>query len=139
MDVGFEALADHADGVTDAVLCVNHKFVGQDMEHFAIFGKRDVAGGVDGAPNVVAFDVAGAIAERDATAAVDAADVAAGYADDGGLDGNVGDAFGFFDGTANRTNRGIKIYDETLAQTFGFGRAKREKFHQIAVNFSDQR
>src|SRR5580658_9997494 len=115
MDVGFKALADHAYGVTNADLRVGRKFMGQNVEDFAVFGKRDVAGGVDGAADVVAFDVAGAVAEGDAAAAVDAADVAAGYADDGGLNGNVGDAFGFLDGTANRTDGGIEVDDEAFA------------------------
>src|SRR5580658_8581305 len=138
MDVGFETLADHADGVADAILRVHHKFVGEDVEDFAVFGKRNVTGGVDGAADVVAFNVAGAIAERDAAAAVDAANVAAGYTDDGGLDGNVGDAFGFFNGPANGADCGIEVDDEALAQAFGFGRAEREKFHQVAIDFSDQ-
>ncbi len=37
--VGFEALADHTDGVADVVLRVEKKFLGQDVQHFAIFGK----------------------------------------------------------------------------------------------------
>ena len=139
MDVGFEALADHADGVADAVLRVNHKFVREDVKDFAVFGKRDVAGGVDGAANVVAFDITRAVAKCDAAAAVNTANVAAGYADDGGLDRDVGDAFGFFDGTTNGADCGIKIDDESLAQTLGFGRAEREKFYLFAIDFSDQR
>jgi hypothetical protein len=137
MDVGFEALTNHADGVADAVLGVDHKFVRKDVENFAVLGKRDVAGGIDGTADVIAFNVAGAIAESDAAAAVDAADVAAGYADDGGFDGNVGDAFGFFDGAANGADGGVEVDDEAFAEAFGFGRAKREKFHQVAVDFSD--
>ena len=58
------------------------KFVRQDVQHFAVFGKRDVARGIDGAAHVFAFDVARAMAERDAAAAVHAAHVAAGDADD---------------------------------------------------------
>jgi hypothetical protein len=137
MNVGFEALADHADGVANAVLCVDHEFVGEDVQDFAVFGERDVAGGIDGAADVVALDVAGAIAESDAAAAVDAANVAAGHADYGRLDGNVGHAFGFFDRAANGANRGIKIDDEAFAQAFGFGCAKREKLYLFSVDFSD--
>src|SRR5437879_6736379 len=46
MDVDFQALADHADGVAYAVLRIHHEFVRKDVEDFAGFGKRDVAGGV---------------------------------------------------------------------------------------------
>ncbi len=116
-----------------------HEFMRENVEDFAIFGKRDVAGGIDGAANVVAFDIAGAIAERDAAAAVDAAHVAAGDADHRGFNRNVGDAFGFFDGAADRADRGIEIDDEAFAEAFGFGCAEREKFHLLFVNFRDQR
>ena len=56
VNVGFEALADHADGVADAVLRIDEKFMRQHVEHFAIFGKRDVARRVDGAAHIFAFD-----------------------------------------------------------------------------------
>ena len=39
VDVGFEALADHADGVADIILGVKRKFLRKDVEHFAVFGK----------------------------------------------------------------------------------------------------
>src|SRR5215470_16396465 len=86
VNVGFKTLADHAEGVADAVLRVDAKFMGEDVEDFAVGRERDVASGVDGAANVVAFDVAGAITKSDAAAAVDAADVAASYPNDGGFD-----------------------------------------------------
>ena len=114
MDVGFEALADHADGVANAVLRVDQKFVRENVQDFAVFGKRDVAGGIDGAANVVAFDVARTMAEGDAAAAVDAAHEAAGHADHGGFHRNVGDAFGFFDGAANGTDGRVEIDDQAL-------------------------
>src|SRR5580704_10720419 len=62
MHVGFQALADHADRVANAVLRVDDKFVRQNVQHFAVFGKRNVAGSVDGAAHIVALDIAGAIA-----------------------------------------------------------------------------
>ena len=57
----------------------------KDVEDFAVLGKRDVAGGVDGAANVFAFDIARTMPEGDSTAAIDATDVSAGHADHGGL------------------------------------------------------
>ena len=57
----------------------------------------------------------------------------------GGFDGDVGDAFGFFDGAANRADGGIEIDDETFAQALGFGGAQRQKFHLFFVHFRDQR
>jgi hypothetical protein len=70
MNVGFEALADHAYGVANAVVSVHGKFVRQDVEDFAIFGKRNIACGVDRAANVFTFNVARAIAESDTAAAI---------------------------------------------------------------------
>ena len=81
MHVGFEALPDHADGVANTILRIDDKFVRKDVEDFAIFRERNVAGSVDGAAHVVAFDVARAIAKRHAAPTVDAADVASSYAD----------------------------------------------------------
>jgi len=139
VDVGFEALSHHADSVANTVLRIDHEFVREDVEDLAVFGERNVAGGIDGAADVVAFDIPGAIAEGDAAAAVDAANMAAGDTDDGGLNGNVGDAFGFFDGAANRADGGIEIDDQAFAQAFGFGRPQREKSNLFAVYFGDQR
>src|SRR5262249_4227520 len=45
--VGFETLADHTDGVADAVVGVHDEFVRQDVEDFAIVGKIDIPGRVD--------------------------------------------------------------------------------------------
>jgi hypothetical protein len=139
MNVGFEALADHADSVADAVLRIDHEFVGEDVEDFAILGERDVASGVDGAADIVALDVARAVAKRYSAAAVDTADVAASHADYGGFNGDVSYAFGFFDGAANRAHGGIEIDDEAFAQALRFGGAQREKLHLFFVNFRDQR
>lgn len=63
MDVGFEALPDHADGVANAVLRIDHEFMRQNVEDFAVCWKRDVAGRIDGAAHIVALDVARAIAQ----------------------------------------------------------------------------
>ena len=101
VNVGFQALADHADGVADAVLRVDAKFMRQNVQHFAIVGKRNVARGVDSAAHIFALDVARARTKGDAAAAVHAAHMISGYPNDGGFDRNVGDTFGFFDGAAN--------------------------------------
>jgi hypothetical protein len=139
MDVGFEALSDHADGVADSVLRIDREFMRQNVEDFAVCRKRDVASCIDGAAHIVTLDVARASAEADATAAVDAADMAASYADHGGLDRDVGYAFGFLNGAANRANCGVEIDDEAFAKAFGFGRAQREKSNLFAVYFRNQR
>src|SRR5262249_14992384 len=102
MNVGFEMLPNHADGIADAVVRVHDKFVRQDVQDLAIFGKGDIARSFHGALHIFAFDIARTIAECDATAAVDAADMAARDADQRGFDGNAGNGFGFLDRAANR-------------------------------------
>src|SRR6266568_2042976 len=138
VNVGDEPLADHADGVADVILHVDDEFVRKDVKNFAIFRERDVAGGVHGAAHVFALDVARARTQRDAASAIHSANMMSGDADKRFFDGNIGHAFGFFDGAANRTDRGIEIDDQTLAQAFGFGRAKRQKFNDLAFDFRDQ-
>src|SRR5207245_1084616 len=49
MDVDFQALTDHADGVTYAVLRIHDEFMRKNMKDFAVFRKSDVTRGVDGA------------------------------------------------------------------------------------------
>src|SRR5262249_102570 len=102
VDVGFETLADHAHGVPNSLLGIDRKFVGESVEDFAIFGERNVARGIDGPTHVIALNVAGTVAERDATTAIQAAHVAARYTDESGFDRNVSYPFRLFDGTANR-------------------------------------
>src|SRR5207249_10517917 len=96
MDVDFQALADHADGVTYAVLRIHDEFVRKNMKGFAVFGKSDVAGGIDGAAHVFALDVTRTVAQGDAAAAIDPPHVAAGDATSSFFHRPVGIAFGFF-------------------------------------------
>jgi len=123
--------------IANAVVRVHDKFVGKNVEDFAVFGKSNVAGSIDGAFHVVALDVARTIAKRDAAAAVDAADMAAGNADERGLNGNTGNGFGFFHGSANRADRGIEIDDKALRRPFRFRGAEREKFRLLVGYFRE--
>jgi len=94
---------------------------------------------IDGAANVVAFDVARAVAERYAAAAVHTANEAAGDSDQRGFDGNVRHAFGFFNRATDGTDCRVEVYDQTLAQAFRFRRAQGEKLQLLVVDFRDQR
>src|SRR6266478_1551108 len=107
MDVGFQALADHAGGVANAVLGVDHELVRENVEDFAVFGEGDIARGIDGAAHVVTLDVTGTMPQCDAAATVYAAHVVAGDADHRGFHGHAGHALGLFHGAANRAHRGI--------------------------------
>src|ERR1700676_559487 len=101
MDVDFEALAYHGHRVANVVLCVDEKFLWKHMQDNAVIGQRDIARGVHGAPDIIALNVPCAMSQRDTTAAVDAANVTSGDADNGALHGHTGDTFGFFDCAAD--------------------------------------
>src|SRR5229473_2975672 len=123
VDIDFQPLADHADGVAYAILSIHHEFMRKDVQDFAVFWKRDVTSGIDGAADVIALDVSRPWTERDAAAAVYAAHVASGHSDERLFHGHVRNAFGFFDGAPDRTYGGIEIDDQALAQALGLGRA----------------
>ena len=68
------------------ILPIEEKFLRKDVQDFAIVGQSDVARGFHGAANVVRLHIARALAESDSAAAIHAAHVAAGNADNGGFD-----------------------------------------------------
>src|SRR5271168_1525723 len=139
VDVRFQALADHADCVADIILRVQRKFLREDVQDFAVFGQLHAAGGFDGAAHVVALHIARARAYGDAAAAIHAAHMRAGDADQRRLHGNADEGFGFFDGEANGADREIEIDDLAFASAFGFGRAQGREFHAtVFVEFADE-
>src|SRR5271156_4747260 len=140
VDVRFQALADHADCVADIILRVQRKFLREDVQDFAVFGQLHAAGGFDGAAHVVALHIARARAYGDAAAAIHAAHMRAGDADQRGLHGNADEGFGFFDGAANGADREIEVDDLAFAPAFRFGRTECGEFHTAAVvvEFADQ-
>src|SRR5215467_8860311 len=79
------------------------------------------------------------MAEGYSGAAIDSADVAAGHTNYGRFNGDVGDAFGFFYGTANRADRGVQVDDETFAKTLGFRGTQREKPNLFIIHLRDER
>src|SRR5579864_6043538 len=85
------------------------------------------------------FDIARAGTQRNSAAAVYAAYVAAGNSHNGGFDRHVGDAFGFLERMAYGAYRGIQIYDESLARTFGLGRTHSEEARASVFNICYQR
>src|SRR5258706_12605182 len=123
MNVDFQALAHHGHGIANIVLCVDKKFLGKYVQDHAIVRQRDIARRIHGALDVVAIDIARAMPQRNAAAAVDAANVTAGNADNRAFYGNTGNTFGFFDCAADRSRRRAKIGNQSLAQSFRFRRA----------------
>src|SRR5207237_7065125 len=88
VNVGDQTLTNHAQGIADAVLRINDEFVREDVQDFAVFRERNVACGVDGAAHIFPFDVARALTQGDPAAAVYAANVVSGDADERFFDGN---------------------------------------------------
>ncbi len=88
----------------------------QNVQHFAVGWQSNVARGVDRAAHVFAFDVARAMADAHAAAAVDAAHMSAGNANHCGFHGDISDAFGLFHSATNRAHGGVQVYDQALAQ-----------------------
>src|SRR4029077_1535146 len=121
MDVRFQPVADHADGVANAALRIHHEFMGKDVQNLPVIRKGDIAGCVHGAAHVFALDVSRALSQGDAATAVYAAHVASGHSDQRFFDRNVRDAFGFFDRAADGAHGGIEIDDQALAQALGLG------------------
>jgi hypothetical protein len=124
MNVGFQAMTDHADGVADAILRIYTELVRQNVQNFSVIGKRNVASRINRAAYIFPLDITGTRTQCNAAPTVHSTHMIAGYADYRGLDGNIGDAFRFLHGTSNGADRGIKIYDQALAQTFRLSRAE---------------
>ena len=138
VNICFQALANHADGVANAILRVHSEFMWKDVQNFAVFGKRDVACGIHRPAHVITLNVARTLSQSDATAAVYAAHVRAGHADHRLFHGHVRHALGFLDGAANRTDGGVEINNQTLAQALGLRRAERQKSDDPVFDFRDQ-
>src|SRR5258708_25883229 len=129
MDVYFQPLAEHANGVANAALRIDNKFMRKDVQDFAVFRKRDVASSINGAADVFALDVSRPVSQSDTAAAVYAAYVAAGDSDQRFLDGHVGSAFGFFNRATAGADRGLKINAQAFSKSLGLSRAERQKPH----------
>src|ERR1700733_3071769 len=140
MYVRLEALANHTDRVAHIILRVERKFLRQHVQHFAVFRQLHTAGRFDGATDVIALHVAGARADGDPAAAIDATHVRAGYTDQRGFHRDADQRFGFLDGAADRADCEIEVDDLAFAPAFGFGRAQRREFHAtVFIQFADQR
>src|SRR5947207_4294920 len=136
MDVDFQPLADHADGVAYAILRIHHEFMGEHVQDLAVFWKRDIAGRIHGTAHVSALDIPRTLSQSDAATAVYSAHVASGHSDQGLFHWNIRHALGLFDRAADGTHGGIKIDDQALAQALGFGRTERQKLHEFAIDLA---
>ena len=140
MHVGFETLPDHSNCVADVVLRVEEKLLGENVQHFAIFGKLYAPRSFHRAANVLALDVARAASHSDSAAAIHSAHVRTCDADQRGFHRHADDGFRFLNRPANGTHREIEIHNLALAPTLRFGRAQGCEFHAAVITkFANQR
>ena len=78
-------------------LAIQNEFLRQQVQRFAVLGKRNATGLFDRLANIFAADLAGARAERDSTMAVDAANMRSGHSDHRVLHRGLGYVLGFLD------------------------------------------
>jgi len=119
VEVDFEAVADHANGVVDAGLLVEDELLGEQVDDLAIGRQRDGTGAVDGGADFFAGDLAHTRPEADATAAVEAADVRSANGDDAALDGGLGNVFSESGGLVDGFNCGPDFGDDSFAGPLG--------------------
>ncbi len=119
VEIDFEAIADHADGVVDAGLLVEDELLREEMDDLAVGRQRDGAGAIDGGADFFAGDLAHARAEADAATAVQAADVGSADGDDAALDGGFGDVFGEGGGLVDGFDGGADFGDDSFARALG--------------------
>src|SRR6185437_8139906 len=103
------------------------------VDHLAILGKSDSAGGLDGAPNIFALNVAGPRTQGDAAAAIDTADVSSSHTDHRGFHRHTDNRLRFLDSTPNRADGQVEIHDLALSPSFGFSCAEGGELHTAVV------
>ena len=123
MDANFETRRHHAKGIVHAGLIVENEFLRQQVKNFAIGGKRNCAGALDGLLDLIAPDFTRTRTETDAAMAVHAANMRSADADNGMLDGSPGDVFGGFGRLLNRGDGLVEFDDGSLARAARFGDA----------------
>src|SRR5487761_221165 len=141
VNVRFQSLAHHSDGVANVILRVDVKFLRQDVKNFAIVRQADVFRGFDSAAHIVAMNIARALAQRDSAATVHSTNMAAGDPDERRFDRDAHDVLRLLDGTANGADGKFEIHNLSLAPAFRFGSTQRREFHSAALflDFADQR
>jgi hypothetical protein len=126
VDIDFDARAEHADGIVNAVLAVDEKMLANEM-HDAIFGGEINRFGVaDGVLHIFFHDLAIVAGDGMKAAIVEAAHVAAGDAEIDAADFGVGGLFGFDDGVANVFGGGGGVDDFAFAHAARTGLAEAD-------------
>ena len=120
VNVDFEPRADHAERIANAVLIVNGKFLGQDVNDLAFRRQRDRARGFDDAPDIVAVDFARPGRYRCNPAAVETLDVRAREPDIDCFHFAAGHGFGFADAFLDRFHSRFNVDDRAFLEPLRF-------------------
>ena len=136
---GLQLRAGHAGGIVDAVLVVHHELLRQDVDDLAL--RRDVHGAGRGqdALHVVARHLVIAPGDGDDAAAVQAAHVRAGDADEGAIGRAAGHQLGLLDRLLDRGDAGVEVDHDPLAHAAGRGGAVADDVDRApALGLGDQ-
>ncbi len=126
MHLHLEAHARHADRLAHVLLPVDDEFLAQHVQDLLVGRNIHCARRLDGAVDIERADLA--ILDRHHAGGVEAANVAAGDADESRADLAVGHQLGFLEGALDRGHRGLDIHHYALLQAFGLVRAHAEDF-----------
>ena len=131
----FQAHPGHAEGVGDAALVIDDKFLGQDVDDLPVQRDGHGLGRVDHPLDVPGADLAAF--DGDDPVAVKAFDVAAGNAGVDRANFATGHEFGLFEGLLDRLDGLLDIDHHALAQARGGAGTNAHHIHAFGRDFAD--
>ena len=137
MHLHFEAHARHADRFAHVLLAVDDEFLAQHVQDLLIGGNVDRARGLERAVDVEHADLA--VLHRNHAGGVEAADVAAGDADEGRADLAIGHQLRFLERALDRGHRGLDVDHHAFLQPLGLVRAHAEDVERaVGADLGDE-
>src|SRR5688572_5606338 len=117
MAIHLQPRAQEAKRITNTVLAINDKLLGQDVNNFTVSRQRHCLCRFNHPPNVFFGDLTVVSVDSDCTAAVKALYMHTGKAHKHGLDRSPGSFFSVFDSLLYGTDSSIEVDDYSLAQS----------------------
>src|SRR6185312_15294800 len=136
VSVHLQPHADHANGVLDAALFIDNELLRQKMDSLTIRRQRHRACPLNRLTHVVAIDLARTRTKRNASTAVEAADVRPANTDRRSLDGHLSRRFSFFDRPLDGSCRLLELDNHTFARSSRIGCAVAAISQARIRNFS---
>ena len=138
MNVHLEPRARHADRRADAILLVDHEILRQHVQNLSARRQRDGLRRIDGAPDVLASDLAVLAGHRDDAAAVESLDMRARQREVHRIDLDPCHQLRFFDGLLDRIDGRFEVHDHAAADAPRLGDAEPDHVEPPAVeHFAD--